>query len=295
MPYPADWGNSQGETDLLEVTFYGVRGSTPCACPDKQRYGGNTSCVVMTGDDGDPIVFDMGTGLRLYGCAYGLDSVFRGTALVTHMHWDHVQGLPFFTPLHVEGSQLEVFGPTEGEGTLADAFATFVNPPFFPIHYSDLAADITFRDVSSDDMQIGPARILSRPVPHVGATVGYRVEWNGRSVAYLPDHQEPVDDPQAVADSVLELVDGVDLLIHDAQFTPAEFQARAHWGHCTIDYALEVGSQGGVGTVALFHHDPYRSDDELDVLLEQAVDRVGSLNVGRVIAASEGMKVGLDG
>ena len=279
--------------ESLEVSFCGVRGSTPCPCDDNRRYGGNTSCVVLDVPGGEPILFDLGTGLRLCGLGDGCPGTvngrpFRGTALVSHLHWDHVQGLPFFGPLHYGGAHLDVYGPADPGTTLVESFDAFMNPPFFPICFRDLPGTIEFHDVVEETWSVGPARVTARSVPHVGRTFGYRVDWAGRSVAYVSDHQQPVDDSRWVAESVLELADGVDVLVHDAQFTPEEFAQRPHWGHCTVDYALEVAHQAGVGELVLFHHDPAHCDDEVDDLLALAASRAEGLDVCRVTAAAEG-------
>jgi len=280
--------------ESLDVTFYGVRGSTPCPSDDNRRYGGNTSCVVLEGPGGDPIIFDLGTGLRFYGvderCGSG---PFRATALVSHLHWDHVQGLPFFAPLHCDDTHLDVHGPGDEDRTLEESFDVFMTPPFFPICYRELAGRVALNDTPEGGFDVGPARVTALEVPHVGRTYGYRVEWNGCSVAYISDHQQPVDDPTGVDEQVLALATGVDLLIHDAQFTPEEFAERPHWGHCTVDYALEVAHRAGVGELVLFHHDPAHDDDQVDRLLDAARSRAEGLAVDRVSAAAEGLTISL--
>jgi phosphoribosyl 1,2-cyclic phosphodiesterase len=280
---------------LLDVTFYGVRGSTPCPCRDNQRYGGNTSCVVLEVDGHDPIVFDLGTGLRFYGEALGRNGTpFRGTALVTHLHWDHVQGLPFFMPINRAGASLDIIGPPHEGKSMADSFAMFMRPPYFPIAVDQLVGDVRFRDVEYDDVRIGDARVMVRPVPHVGSTNGYRVDWGGASVAYISDHQEPEGKPGHVDDGVLDLCRDVDLLIHDAQYTPDEFAERTTWGHCTVRYAVEVARQSGARRLALFHHDPAHDDDHVDRILHEA-QCLAAADGGppRVLAASEGLRIRL--
>ncbi len=279
---------------LITISFYGVRGSTPCSSPAIHRYGGNTSCVVLEPTDGDPIVFDLGTGLRAWGNSLSNDTPFNGSVLLTHLHWDHVQGLPFFVPIHVPGASLDVFGPGEEGESLAESFSTFVNPPFFPIHYSQLEGEIRFHDVSNSDLTIGDATVRCRPVPHVGVTNGYRVELDGRAITYISDHQQPVGQPNHVAPEVLELAQGADVLIHDAQFTDEEFEAHPDWGHCSIRYALEVAHQAKVRQLVLFHHDPCHTDEIIDDLLADAQQVAKGLNVGSVVAASEGLKLTLD-
>ncbi|MEO8694838.1 MAG: MBL fold metallo-hydrolase [Acidimicrobiales bacterium] len=279
---------------MLDVTFYGVRGSTPCCDERSVRYGGNTSCVLLQVPDQDPIIFDLGTGLRYFGDVFSRTATapFKGTALVTHLHWDHVQGLPFFHPLHTPGAHLDIIG-TGGERTLSDAFGEFMTPPYFPIRVDDLTGNVSFREVHNERLTIGEAVVTVRSVPHVGATNGYRVDWAGASVAYVSDHQQPRDDRTFVDEAVLELCDGVDLLIHDAQYTDDEFADRAHWGHSTIDYALEVAGQAKVRALVLFHHDPSHHDDFLDRVAADASRRSAELGLGAVFTAYEGLRVTL--
>lgn len=279
---------------MLNVAFYGVRGSTPVAGPDVLRYGGNTSCVVVGGDTTEPIVLDLGTGLRRYGVAYGPTTPFAGTALVSHLHWDHVQGLPFFAPVLQPGARLQVFGPPPTEHhDLRAAFDTFMQPPFFPVTIEQLAGHITVDHCPHDRFRVSGAQVLAREVPHTGRTYGFRITAGGVTVAYLPDHQQPSDGSMAVADSVLELVEGADLLVHDAQYLPEEFARKSNWGHCTMDYALNVARQGGVKRLALFHHDPLRNDDDLD--RHAACARLAGARMGiDVFAASEGLQLYLD-
>ncbi len=276
--------------EALVVSFHGVRGSTPCSCPELQRYGGNTSCVAVDSPGREPIVFDLGTGLRLWGVDLVSNGCTTVHALLSHLHWDHVQGLPFFAPIHDNGFCLEVYGPGEETETLGEAFGRFMSPPSFPIRAEDLIGDVVFHDVADTEFDIEDARITARPVPHTGTTNGYRVERGGSSVAYVPDHQQPAD-PSQVAESVLDLCRDVDLLIHDAQFTPEEFELRSDWGHCTIDYAVEVARQAGVRTLALFHHDPGHDDETLDLLTREAAERGAEAGIESIIAASEGLKI----
>lgn len=276
----------------LRVTFWGVRGSTPCPCEANARYGGNTACVALEVPGEPPIVFDLGTGLRFFGGSQPADGSFVGTALVTHIHWDHVQGLPFFVPIDRPGARLDVYGPTQEEGPLGEVFGDFMRPPYFPVHFSELRGDIRFHDVMDDDVSIGNAKVRVRPVPHCGPTVGYRVEWEGTSIAYVSDHQAPLS-LDTVSDAVLDLCDGVDLLIHDAQYTREEFAEKSHWGHCTVDYAVRVAKDSGARRLALFHHDPSHGDDVMDALQYQARCLGYQSGIRDVFAASEGMTLDL--
>jgi len=279
----------------MEVTFFGVRGSTPCSGPALQRYGGNTACVVIERRGRTPIILDMGTGLRVYGSTGVHASPFRATALVSHLHWDHVQGIPFFAPLLCDGAHLDVYGPAPDDGrSLGDAVRTFVTPPFFPVGVDDLPAEIVFHDAVPGEMDIDGAKITVADVPHVGPTLGYRVEAEGVSVAYISDHQQPGVGSAEVDPGVLALAEGVDLLIHDAQFDSLEFSMRPDWGHCSIEYAVEVAARAGAGTLALFHHDPSHTDDRVDELLVEARAMAERRGVPEVVAAHQGLTVSYD-
>lgn len=274
---------------MVNVTFYGVRGSTPCPCEPNRCYGGNTACVVLDAPGCDPIVFDLGTGLRFYGETLGRDEPFTGTALVTHLHWDHVQGLPFFQPILRGGNTFTVYGPGQADESIGEAFAGFVKPPYFPVRLADLLGDIDFRDTPSEPFQVGAATVTVAPVPHVGVTNGYRVDVDGVSIVYISDHQQPVSGLD-VDPAVVELCRGADLLIHDAQYTPAELAMKPDWGHCTADFAVEVAARAGVRRLVLFHHDPSHDDAALDEIALQARSRAEG-RVEEVIVAAEGLTV----
>ena len=279
----------------VTVKFYGVRGSTPCTGAEFARYGGHSSCVVLEAPDQPPLLFDLGTGLRPYGMT--CEGIFHGSALLSHLHWDHMQGLPFFLPLHVEGATLDVYGPRQADGPLGEVFAQMMRPPFFPIRPTDLIGTVRFHDTADDDFPVGLAKVRSRWVRHVGPTLGFRVEWNGVSIAYLPDHGpgtvvEHADD--FVPPEVLELCDGVDVLIHDAQHTRAEYEPKRHWGHCTVDYAVLVAREAGARSLVLFHHDPLHADADMDRIGDDASELAASMGVPEVVVARDGMVLELE-
>lgn len=275
-------GNSVGVT----VSFYGVRGSTPCSSSAMTRYGGNTSCVVVQRHGERPLVLDAGTGLRFYGLDMG-DAHFQGSILLTHLHWDHVQGLPFFPQALHDDSEVLIYGPPEQDRSFGTALSDFVQPPYFPISLTALPGHMEIRDIWSESVEIDTAIVTARSVPHQGRTNGYRIEWPDFSMAYIPDHQQPAD-PTHVADSVLDLVRDVDLVIHDAQFTDELLAKRLDWGHCTPDYAVHVAESAGASKLALFHHDPLHDDESLDVIFEQVQERADTVEI---LAAAEGMKL----
>lgn len=236
---------------------------------------------------------DLGSGLRPLGLE--LDSARKGspialTAFLTHLHWDHIIGLPFFTTAHDPLTKLEIYGPPQGGASLHDLFDRVLHPPFFPVNVEQLRGSIHFNEVVDQEVTVGSAKVLVRQVPHVGTTLGFRIESQGASVAFVSDHQQP-QDGKSVDQNVLELCDGVDLLIHDAQYTPDEFAMKSDWGHSTIAYAVHVAHQAGVRELCLFHHDPLHSDEEIDRLLGEARSMKEAAALHSVIAASEGLVV----
>jgi ribonuclease BN (tRNA processing enzyme) len=177
--------------------------------------------------------------------------------------------------------------------SLDEAIHRLIQPPYFPVTRADFAGDIIVKDFWNDDFAIGSAKVRARPVPHTNATSGYRIEAGGASVVYIPDHQQPIDDPTHVPDSVLELCDGADLLIHDGQYPPELFAQRAHWGHSTPGYAVEVARQSGVHSLALFSHDPMHSDADLEAIEANAQKLGRDAGLTEVFSAREGMRIEL--
>ena len=269
--------------------FHGVRGSTPCHSPEVQRYGGNTSCVSLLARGQAPLVFDLGTGLRYFGGALSND-VAEINVLVSHLHWDHIQGLPFLPQLQRSDCSVKIWAPAQQDGRTAhETLDAAITQPMFPVSLAAIGANISVHDVEPSMWRIGAFEVRAVDVPHIGPTLGYRVSLDGRSVVYISDHQEPSDSSQ-FDPKVLELCDKADVLIHDAQFTDVDYVGREHWGHCRIDYAFSLAVSAGVATLVLFHHDPSRSDDELDAI--EAEYKVRGLEFGvEVVVAREGMEM----
>ncbi len=281
----------------MKVTYFGVRGSCPCSSDRHHRYGGNTSCVLVEVDGEPPLILDLGTGLRALGdhLNTGLRAEgvpLRASALLTHLHFDHVIGLPFFAPMRDPGAVLDIYGPSQGKASLQEVMSGVVQPPFFPIHMDDFRGETIFHDLDDgSSIGLGGIKITARSVPHIGHTLGYRLEADGHTLAYLPDHQAPVD-RRSIDQGVLELCDGADLLIHDAQYTEDEYVALADWGHSTPTYAMHVAVESGARRLTLFHHDPSHTDKEIDLLLHHSrkLDPEHRIDV---TAAAEGICVDL--
>ncbi|MFZ9623235.1 MAG: MBL fold metallo-hydrolase [Ilumatobacteraceae bacterium] len=273
---------------MLNVTFHGVRGSTPCHCDETRHFGGNTSCVSLRADDEIPIIFDLGTGLRYFGKQVNGTPNFHAVCLLTHLHYDHTMGLPFFEPLLRGDTIFEIYAPKQPDGrSVKELFLEKIKPPMFPVPLEQFAARLVFHEVGDDDFTVGNMQVRSRYVPHVGPTLGFRVSHAGVAVTYLSDHQQPAGADFSLTDGARALCEDADLLIHDSQFTDAEFEAKSSWGHSTFAYARWVAETCRVKRLALFHHDPSRSDASLSSIVEGVA---AASNVD-VFAAREGQTV----
>ena len=252
----------------------GVRGSTPSPGAEFLRYGGHTSCVALARDDAaqPALVLDAGTGLRRLTPLLG-GAPFRGTILLTHLHWDHVQGLPFFAAGDRPDARVSLLLPEQEDGAGAEqALAKNMSPPSFPIEPSELRGEWTFGTVAARPLEAEGFTVEARRIPHKGgATVGYRVSDGHSVLTYMPDHCPTVCGPGPEGwgeyhPAALDLARDTDLLIHDAFLMPAEVPELAAFGHAAADYAIGLGQRAGARHVLLAHHKPDRTDDELDRL-----------------------------
>lgn len=256
----------------MRIKLWGTRGSLAAPGPETLRYGGNTSCVEVRGADGTLLILDAGTGIRRLGET--VSEVPRVDLLLTHLHMDHIQGLGFFGPLDRPGQEVHIWGPPSTTLDLRARLTRYMSPPLFPVRLRELPCRLTLHDVPMERFRIGGFTIEASLVCHPGATVGYRIAEDSVSIAYLPDHEPALgvrDFPEVPAwTSGLDLAAGVDLLIHDAQYTAAEYPPRVGWGHSTIDHTLRFAAEAGAKGVVTFHHDPAHSDAMLDRLVEEA-------------------------
>jgi len=250
----------------LKLVFLGVRGSTPAPGAEFVRVGGNTSCVAVA-HDGEPpsLVLDAGTGIRRL-TAMLAGGPFRGTILLTHLHWDHVQGLPFFAAGDRDDAEVVLAIPGQGDGSpdAAEVLGRAMSPPHFPIGPGGLRGAWSFESLEPGSFRREGFDVTALEVAHKGGvTYGFRVSDGGASFAYLPDHATAAPRDGRLAANARRLVEGAEVLIHDAQFVVGEEAVAADYGHSLVDDAVRLAAEGGVRRLWLFHHGPDRTDEQL--------------------------------
>ncbi len=274
----------------LSLRCWGTRGSIPSPGPATAKYGGNTPCIeVMAGER--RFIFDAGSGMRLLG----LDLLAKGqpveaTIFLTHFHWDHIQGFPFFGPLYRPSSRLEIIGPSQGDRGEMDVqslFAGQMGPIYFPVPFQAISAECRFDHLNEGSWERDGVAVRAMRVRHPSYAVGYRFDFAGKSICFIPDNEllgESYPTGPRWRERLVEFLSGADLLIHDAMYTEEEYPSRVTWGHSTFRQSVDLAHEAGVGTLLFYHHDPERTD----VALAAQVDRM------RKVAAAEGMTLRID-
>ncbi len=261
----------------MQVTLWGTRGSLATPGPETARYGGNTSCVGVLGRAGTMLVLDAGTGIRRLAATIP-ESMRRVDVLLTHLHMDHIQGLGFFAPLYRPEVEVHIWGPGSATLSLQARLMRYLSPPLFPVNLAELPCKLTFHNVPRGDFDIGEFRVSTGLVCHPGPTVGYRISEPETGVlTYLPDH-EPALAALRFPSLPREWTSGgtlaarADLLIHDSQYSAAEYPGHCGWGHSSLNQTLDFGTLTEVKQLVPFHHDPDHTDTDLDRLMAQAVE-----------------------
>lgn len=283
----------------MEVRFWGVRGSCASPGPSTVRYGGNTACVEIRAAD-QLIVIDAGTGIRELGVALvkkAGGAPISGSLLVSHTHWDHIQGFPFFTPLYLPTSRFTVYGAPGTTKSFPDVLSGQMQSSYFPVQLRDLASKPQIVELREPFM-IGPVKVSFHYLNHPGITIGFRLEHEGKVLSYISDH-EPYAKLNAGGEfsrkedaAVARFVAGSDLLICEAQYGAAEYAVKKGWGHSTFDDVLDLAQKAEVKRLALFHHDPARDDDALAALEKDCAGLVSARGASlEVFAAKEGQTV----
>ncbi len=273
----------------FSIRFWGVRGSIAAPGPETATVGGNTSCVeVVCG--ASRFILDSGTGIRALGDALMKQGPVEATLLLSHHHWDHIQGLPFFTPIYIPTTKLTVVGPQTDRLSNIDVLEHQMSSPVFPVRLEELPCALETREVMAGDvLELGGARIRVAKANHPGGSLAYRIDYGGRSVVYATDteHYSCVDP------ALRALALGADVLIYDSQYTPAEYRgecgpSKVGWGHSTYEDGAKLAHSADVGQYVLFHHDPRRNDEQV-----AHVERLAQSRFAGSVAAREGMVIEL--
>jgi phosphoribosyl 1,2-cyclic phosphodiesterase len=282
----------------MEARVWGCRGSLATPGADTVRYGGNTSCVEVRLASGEALVLDAGTGMRPLGAGMVHEPPTELHVMLTHLHMDHLQGLGFFRPLFMSDLDIHIWGPASPVQGLAERIAMYLSPPLFPVRLEEVPSRLTFHDAPEEAVIIGSATVRAGKVTHQGPTVGYRIEEDGRSLVYLPDHEPSLGTNLATLPpewmSGHDIARGADVLLHDAQYRDDEYSNHIGWGHSCIADTIEFAQKSDVDRIVLFHHDPYHSDDELEILLQEVHLKWPHLR-DRVSLACEGLTITLGG
>ena len=304
---------ASGSSTRLKI--WGVRGSIPVPGPGTVRYGGNTSCIEIRAD-GELIVLDAGSGIRELGLALETEFGSRPinlSLLITHVHWDHIQGFPFFVPAYNDKNEIQILGYDGAGSALQEILKGQMATPFFPVALYDLPGKINIQKLDSMDFKIGKVRVRSRLMNHPGVCVGYRILTSKGSIAYLPDHEpyeafklhsakshllSPEQTQKRAREDRAELVkflQGSDILILDTQYTDEEYQAHIGWGHGSLSTAISLALDASVRKLVLFHHDPTHDDDMVDEMVQTA-RRIAAKSESylEVEGAREGAEMALD-
>ncbi len=264
------------------VRLWGTRGSLAAPGPETVRYGGNTSCVEIRGPEGELLILDAGTGIRRLGASLAADDN-EAHLLLTHLHMDHIQGRGFFAPLFRPDFDIHIWGPPSSNQLLRDRISRYLSPPLFPVRLRELPSLVAIHDILGGEVRIGSLTMRAEFVCHPGPTVGYRIGDGRRSIAYIPDHEPALGHRTAGFEprwtSGIDLAEDCDLLIHDTQFTAAEYPDHAGWGHSSIDHAVDFAEAARARRLVTFHHDPAHGDTEIDEMLKRGRARASTVEV----------------
>ncbi len=269
------------------VTFYGVRGSIAAPGPSTIKYGGNTSCVHVRLNTGNNLIFDAGTGIRKLGMKLKQNDEPL-LLLLSHGHWDHIQGYPFFDPIYQPGREILVCQGVESNAIALKAILEQMDGSNFPVHAEDLPSQITTVQQVDDYLNAQSFHTVRKDLNHPGGGNAYRIEEDGVSVAYITDNElDPPGAPSTTYDEWVEFCRGVDLMIHDAQYIENDMPGKHGWGHSLISQVRQLAVDAQVKNIVMYHHDPERSDAELDEIAIESARFFRSKNsvIGSYIAA----------
>lgn len=295
---------------MFGVRLWGVRGSIPSPGPHTVKYGGNTSCIQIITDLDYEIMVDFGTGARALGNHYfsnpNIKKPLKIHSFLSHTHWDHIYGFPFFGPIYAPTSEIDIYGPVSLDGSLAEIVGGQLNYEHFPVNFTQLQSKITYHELKEGSLELdGGVKVSYIYLNHPVLCLGYRFEYQGKSICTCYDHepytnvfandpdnfQEGLEASEESNKRVVDFFHNADILIHDSQYTTREYPKFAGWGHSTYKYSIDQAAKAGVKTLLLTHHDPERSDEKLDILKKLCDRNYNSKNGLKVYPAYEGLEI----
>lgn len=274
-------------SEPIRLKFWGVRGSIPSPGPETIKYGGNTPCIELQFAGKPLFILDAGSGIRQLGKYLSeSENPIKAYIFISHYHWDHIQGLPFFKPAFKPGNHIIIYGCDEPNVKLNEIISTQMNPTYFPLAIEDMLARIEFRTIREEKFEVEGIQVQTKYLNHPGYTLGYRFNYNGKSIVYMSDN-EPVYYPKAPRNNgppsqkqiaelfdeygednmedIIKFIKNADILIHDTQYFPDEYVERKTWGHSPFDYTINIAKKANVKRLILFHHDPDHDDPTIDL------------------------------
>jgi phosphoribosyl 1,2-cyclic phosphodiesterase len=268
----------------VRIKFWGTRGTRPTPGRRTLRYGGNTTCLEVRGSDNQLLILDSGSGIAELGASLAQDGARDLHLLISHTHWDHIQGFPFFGPAFVPGTRVTVVGPAGSIKSLQAAFADQMDPAYFPLRLDQVPAELEFVEVlAGQALELAGMLVTPHELNHPIITLGYRIQEAGRTFVFATDNElQPAGNGSLK--SMVDWCRGADLVVHDAQYSQAEYPSHAGWGHSTFEDSLSLAEEAGARQLAFFHHDPQHSDDQIDALVEEALGNHKQRGGGRVLA-----------
>ena len=288
---------------MATLKFWGVRGSIPTPGPTTIRYGGNTSCSELR-HNGKLFILDAGSGLRVLGNELlKTGSPITASIFISHMHWDHIQGIPFFTPAFIPNNNFTFYGSEPAGKDLPTIIADQMDPTYFPIEMKEMGSSMNFKPLFEDKYEIEGIQVETIYVNHPGNALGYKFYLNNKKLVYISDNEPFLNvENMNKSDQVLlgedsnqkliNFITNVDVLVHDAQYTQDEYEKKITWGHSPVEYTVDIAIKAGVKKLVLFHHDPLHDDDMIDQMLKLAWDHASkSGNSMEILAAREGLTI----
>jgi len=270
--------------DHIDMTFWGVRGTLPVSGEQALKYGGNTSCVTLEFPREQFFIFDGGSGIKNLGDSLMAQqrNRIRARIFISHPHWDHINAIPFFAPLYVQGNEFEILGANQGDNTMRELISAQMDGVYFPITLSEFAARVYFRDLEEESVEIDGIGVETKLLSHPGKCLGYRINYNGRSICYITDNEMFLETSEFYSPhyerKLADFCRGADSLITDTTYTDEEYQSKVGWGHSCISKVVQLADVAEVKSLYLFHHDPDQADKDIDAKMDAAADMLAKRN-----------------